>query len=228
VEAIAQGRWQGAKLNDDVLARSIRDAAKTAIDAPFGWPERFVDALNAHRRLETWPADFAETRDAFVRRRTDLLVRERAKKVPLSVSTDRIAYCAMRCAALLGQVGEGVARDGSGLVVEAYPDAALRRWLPDVWAAPVDSYKGEGAEDRRALLLERVLTELGPRFELSAPDQQACVDSDHCLDALICALVARAAQCRKTIVPDTDEDRRLAQTEGWIHLPCDGSLNGLL
>jgi hypothetical protein len=227
VEVVARGKWQGAELNDEFLARSIGDVAKTAIDAPFGWPERFVDALQAHQRLETWPPDYADARDAFIRRRTDLFVRARAKKLPLSVSTDRIAYCAMRCAAVLGRLAEEVARDGSGVVVETYRDAALRCWLPNAWKAPVDSYKGEGARDRRTLLLSSVLAELGQRLELSEYDRQECIASDDCLDALVCALVARAAQSRRTVEPETDEDRRAAKTEGWIHLPC-RSLSELL
>jgi predicted nuclease with RNAse H fold len=214
VELVSRGA------DDATLSGMMAGAAKTGIDAPFGWPEPFVEAVAAHHRLEPWPAG---DRAALVRRRTDLFVHERVRKMPMSVSTDRIAYCALRCAALLGDAP----RDGSGLVVEAYPDAALRCWLPDAWATPVDSYKGAGAQDRRSLLLSKVVAELGPRFEISEPDQRRCVSSDDCLDALVCALVARAAQRRKTIAPATEDDRRLAKAEGWIHLPA-GELGDLL
>jgi hypothetical protein len=49
---------------------------------------------------------------------------------PLSVSADRIAHAAFRCAGLLARLaalGEPVDRAGSGVVVEVYPAAALRR-----------------------------------------------------------------------------------------------------
>ena len=48
---------------------------------------------------------------------------------PLSVSSDRIAICAMRCAELLVELaGDGqLERTGGGLVAEVYPAAALRQ-----------------------------------------------------------------------------------------------------
>jgi hypothetical protein len=53
----------------------------------------------------------------------------RRGQLPLSVSTDRIAYPAMRIARLLGAVaGEPVDRTGAGRIVEGYPAAALRVW----------------------------------------------------------------------------------------------------
>src|SRR4051812_7491601 len=66
--------------------------AKVAIDAPFGWPEPFARAVAAHGRMKPWPAGPGEERWPFERRETDRVVHERAKKLPLSVSTDRIAY----------------------------------------------------------------------------------------------------------------------------------------
>ncbi len=50
---------------------------------------------------------------------------------PLSVSTDRISFAAIRCARILSEVArrEGaVDRSGSGKVVEVYTAAALRQW----------------------------------------------------------------------------------------------------
>jgi hypothetical protein len=82
----------------------------------------------------------------------------------------------MRCAALLADLSrhfksELLARDGSGLAVEAYPDAALRMWLPDLfWATRGQAgYKGKGqaAHERRETILAAILKALGPRFEMS-------------------------------------------------------------
>jgi uncharacterized protein DUF429 len=231
VRALACGTWDGARLDDAVLVDAMlgRDGetpAKVGIDAPFGWPEPFVRALEAHHRLERWPSRPGEERGPFERRATDAFVRTRAKKVPLSVSTDRIAYPAMRCAALLGELRdrlgpEAVARDGAGLVAEAYPDAALRGWLPNLWVAREGSYKGssDAARARRERLVETLLERLGPRFAVADARREQCHESDDCLDALVCALLARAVRCGWTIPPGDDEERRLARIEGWIHLP---------
>jgi hypothetical protein len=99
----------------------------------------------------------------------------------------------MRCAAILGDVerdlgAEAVARDGSGRVVEAYPDAALRRWLPAEWLQGRESYKGVAAEERRERLVSALLADLGATFRIAAEP----------------------------------EDRGLARSEGWIHLPLGG------
>jgi predicted nuclease with RNAse H fold len=231
VRALAEGAWDGRPLDDGLLTRAIREQpGKVAIDAPFGWPAAFVAAVHAHHGLVPWPADYGGQRKHYARRATDLFVHERTGKTPLSVSTDRIAYCAMRCAAILGQLerrlgAAAVARDGSGRVVEAYPDAALRRWLPAEWVPPRATYKGATALARRQRLVSALLAGLGPRFAIHPEHRADCVRSDDCLDALVCALVARAARLHRTIEPD---DRRLARTEGWIHLPRDGSLSALV
>ncbi len=233
VRVLTLGDWGDFPLDDALLSRAIRedeDSVKVAIDAPFGWPDAFVEAVQAHHRRQPWPTDFDARRKHYARRATDLFVHERTGKMALSVSTDRIAYCAMRCAAILGDLerhlGEaGVARDGSGRVVEAYPDAALRCWLPDEWVPARESYKGAGAGKRREALLSALLAGLGKTFTMDADQRAGCVRSDDCLDALVCALVARAAQLRQTIEPD---DRRLARREGWIHLPRDRTLERLV
>jgi len=50
--------------------------------------------------------------------------------------------------------------------------------------------------------------------------------SDHALDAFLSALAARAAGQRRTTVPQPDQ-RELARTEGWIHVPRPESFEGL-
>jgi len=225
VRALARGRWDGAELTDAVLVEAARDAVKAGIDAPFGWPAPFAAAVAAHGRMEPWPAAPDERRAPFERRATDRFVHEHARKLPLSVSTDRIAYPAMRCAAILGALqrergAEAIARDGTGLAAEAYPDAALRCWLPDLWEARAGSYKGAAAGTRRAHLVQTLLARLGARFAVTEDQRRLCVESDDCLDALVCALVARAVQQGLTIGPEGEEQRRLARVEGWIHLPA--------
>jgi hypothetical protein len=239
IRALAHGRWGDDPLEDDVLTDAARGAhvvdggwgdagrpVKVGVDAPFGWPEPFAHAVAAHARTEPWPSGPGEDRGPFERRASDRFVHERARKLPLSVSTDRIAYPAMRCAALLGALqrdlgAEAVARDGTGLVAEAYPDAALRCWMPDLWVAREGSYKGASAaaRTRRTVLTDALLERLGDRFAVTPEQRRACCDSDDCLDALVCAVIARAAHRGWTIAPGDDEQRRLARVEGWIHLP---------
>jgi len=190
-------------VDDARIHRELLGHAKVGIDAPFGWPAAFADGLAAHQRFEPWPEGDA------VYRATDRFVIAHTSKRPLSVSTDRIAYCALRCARLIA----GHPRDGSGLVVETYPGASLWLWLGRDRA----SYKGADGRERRAVLADAQLA------HVDAPREQL-IDCDDCLDALVCALVARAALLGRTIGP---KDERLARREGWIHLPEPDSLSRL-
>lgn len=225
VVALGKGTLDGRKLDDDTLVDIVDQADRAAIDAPFGWPEPFIRAINAAPGY--WPLLPGERRAPLERRTTDFLVHDRTGKRPLSVSTDRIAYCAMRCASLLRVLD--AARDGSGPVVEAYPDAALRCWLPAVFAGVSQSYKGNSAPafERRQQLVGLLLAELGEVFKITSAQRLDATNSDDCLDALVCALVARAAANGYTALPETPEHQSLARIEGWIHLPETGSLKHL-
>jgi predicted RNase H-like nuclease len=55
---------------------------------------------------------------------------------------------------------------------------------------------------------------------------QLMIDRDDALDALVAALITRAAKLGLTRPPD-DEDRNHAAIEGWIHVPVEGSLDKL-
>jgi hypothetical protein len=52
------------------------------------------------------------------------------------------------------------------------------------------------------------------------------VARDDALDALVTALIARAAKIALTVQPSGDERER-AETEGWMHVPVEGSLERL-
>jgi hypothetical protein len=226
VDALGKGYLDGRRLDDDALVDILKHGDKAAIDAPFGWPEPFITAISA--APGDWPLRPGDRRAPLERRTTDFLIHERTGKTPLSVSTDRIAYCAMRCASLLGVLD--AARDGSGAVVEAYPDAALRCWLPALFVGTVPSYKtknSDAAFERRELLLAGLLDQLGDGLKISDAHRFAIAASDDCLDALVCALIARAAERGCTVLPKTPEHQRLASVEGWIHLPEHDSLRTL-
>ena len=127
-------------LDDAALLEAIEGADKVAIDAPFGWPDEFVDAVSAHRNRSGWPGsdddqDIYRFRLSF--RATDRRLIEHGARRPLSVSTDLIGVVAMRCAYLLDRLaafGEPVDRAGSGKLVEVYPAPTLTSWGRSRWA----------------------------------------------------------------------------------------------
>ncbi len=205
---------------------------KVGIDAPFGWPESFMDAIAAYREAPAWPVGLDNEIAALRLRRTDEAVHARAGKWPLSVSSDKIAGPAMRCAMLLTDIAqhrgrEAVQRDGSGLCCEVYPDPALRHWTAGAAGslAARESYKGKDAADKRVALLGIIRDRL-PLEDADGLLEAVALEDDH-LDALICALVARAAELGGTIPPRTADERQRAAVEGWIHLPA-ANLPGLV
>jgi hypothetical protein len=205
------------------LRKDFGEITKVGIDDPFGWPVSFLDAMAAYRTGPHWPSPIDHPTGELRLRETDRAVRKRSGRWP--VSTDRIAVPAMRCAGLLtaiaGHLGaEQVRRDGSGLCCEVYPDPALRRWVAGTSAAlGRASYKGKENSARRMQLLGALLEQL----PLDDPDgrlDQIAGEDDY-LDALICALIARAAERERTFLPESPLELERVEVEGWIHLPQD-------
>ncbi len=198
---------------------------KIGIDAPFGWPEPFLDAIAAYRTGPSWPTGLDNSLAACRLRETDRAVHRRSGRWPLSVSSDKIALPAMRCATLLTDIAEhagtdAVSRDGTGLCCEVYPDPALRRWTGHApeGLAPRESYKGAAADKRLGLGAA-----LEAQLPLEDPDdllERVGLEDDY-LDALLCALVARAVELGLTYRPETEPELERTQVEGWIHLPSD-------
>ena len=205
--------------DDDAVLDACASADRVGIDCPFGWPDPFVAAVSAHRPGQPWPGRHQDSQEDYRRelryRATDYHVRKITNHWPLSVSTDRIGVTAMRCASLLDSLaaqGTPVDRAGSGRVVEVYPAAALHVW--HLWR-PAKSDPN---------VLNAMVTELLarlPSLHFPAGDEQFRCNDD-VFDALICALVARAAQCGATTMPQTPDQQRRATSEGWIHLPDGG------
>ncbi len=207
-------------VDDAAIVALAGGVAKLGIDVPLGWPTAFVEAIVGHSRSGAWPASYAHADTRAVRyRRTDLVTWERLGAAPLSVSTDRIALPAMRAAALVSRLGRREPLDGSGLVVEAYPAAALTRW-----GFPSRGYKRTANAPTRAELVSAFISRTSAWLELSADQQALCRASDDAFDAVLAALVARASACA-LVEPIAEEDRDLARREGWIVLPETGSLD---
>lgn len=206
--------------DDDELIALAADAGAIGIDAPFGWPRRFIEFVAAHHGSGLAPSLWSTPhRDALRFRLTDHYVRAHTGRWPLSVSSDLIGVPAMRCALLLTRLGVRD-RAGDGRVFEVYPAAALPSW-----GLPVVSYKGDRRPARLALLA--ALMRFAPWLELPPPVRARCEASDDCLDALLAALVARAAVLGLTARP-RDQDLSQAREEGWIAVPGPRSLDRLL
>jgi predicted nuclease with RNAse H fold len=207
-------------LSDDRLLEEIAVADKVAIDAPFGWPEGFVQAVSSYADGGPWPA---VDRSTLRYRETDRAIAGDGRP-PLSVSSDLIAVTAMRCALLLTRLAEhGVAVDraGSGLVVEVYPAAALR-----VWGFKPGRYKETSGRQARVALVAELVERCRPWLEFTDDCVAMCEASDHALDAVVCALVARAKALGAT--RDIPEDLlTAARREGWIHIPAANSSTSL-
>ncbi|MFE0751714.1 DUF429 domain-containing protein [Gordonia sp. NPDC058843] len=201
--------------DDEVIRRLAEGATRIGIDSPFGWPEEFVGFVVAHHHNELGTGrelDDIARRRPLALRRTDLQIVESGLGRPLSVSADQIAHVAFRCAGLLADLGVDDRVDG--WAVEAYPAGALKRW-----GLTSRGYKRAANAPVLAELVEALGTaapwlELGDHAETMARDDDA-------FDAVITALIARAAQLGRTTSP-TAADRPVAAREGWIHVPTVG------
>ena len=203
--------------DDTVLLEMFGRSDKIGIDAPFGWPTAFAHAVYTHQRRNVWPA----VSTASLRyRTTDHIVRERIKRWPLSVSSDLIGVTAMRAARLLSENGR-IDRSGRGRFVEVYPAAALH-----IWGFPSTGYKKKPGEEKRRVVTRRLISTTKPWLDWPVNAQQACEKSDDALDAVVAALIARAAATDQ-IEPIPQKHMATAKREGWIALPRSGSLASL-
>lgn len=216
-------------LSDEELLRRAADLRQAAtatgeswaigIDAPFGWPTQFVDFLNQSSAgaapLPPWDSD---RRKQLSYRRTDHAVVATVGLHPLAVSADRIALPAMRCAGLLAALGASD-RSGANGVYEVYPAAALK-----TWGLPYQGYKSTrvnsaGSKRKLTELFHQVRDACDPWLTFAPGTDRQCETSDDAFDALIAALVTRAAAQKRTIPPLAGEEADRARTEGWIALP---------
>jgi predicted nuclease with RNAse H fold len=225
--ALAEIAWHGdtatlesvrVGISDDDIVAAAADVDVLGIDCPLGWPSPFVDFLLASR-AGSLPVDAAGTaadKQRLAFRDTDLRVRQVVGRWPLSVAADRIAYPAMRCAGALARLvadGHPVRRSGIGSrVAEVYPAGALLRWRVGGPGKKTDP-AGLGA------LVEELMRRT-PWLDWAGRDA-ACRISHDAFDAVVCALVAGAVVLGRTVAPT---DLRLADDEGWIHLPDAGFL----
>jgi predicted nuclease with RNAse H fold len=228
--------------DDAALLSEMNRATWVGIDAPFGWPRDFVTAVSSYAELDVWPAP-PEDPKRISHRGTDRVVydllREQTGKGlwPLSVSADRIAICAWRCANLLAtyaeQSGWRLDRTGATGVAEVYPAAALALWPIGRVVEPHRGYKISGTAAQKQMALkkrEAIVAALGALtgdwLDISSHIAAACVANDDCLDALISAIVVGAVAAGRTLPPAPIQSADAA-LEGWIHVPAADALEGL-
>lgn len=208
-------------LDDAALLARITPADKAGIDAPFGWPEEFVGAVAGFHAGGPWPA---ATVSALRYRATDHVVARVTGRWPLSVSTDLIGVPAFRVARLLtrlAEAGETIDRSGSGRVVETYPAAALR-----LWGFASTGYKRRDGLPSLGRLLAALRARTRAWLTLDPPARRLCARSDDAFDALVAALIARAAALGRCAAPPHEHAERAA-VEGWIALPEPDSFDAL-
>lgn len=221
-------------LGDDDLVEHLATAEWVGIDAPFGWPQEMVAAIHGYATAGRWSG---VEKEAFRFRRTDRFVNETVLAEtgrglwPLSVSADRLALTARRAAQLRERAFEASGlrfdRAGADRTVEVYPAAALALWGLErrAYKTSRDPDRREEEGNARAELLAAI-GELAPWLDWAEGTWEACVASDDALDAVLAALIARAAALGLTALPQNGDLER-ARAEGWIHLPQQGSLPAL-
>lgn len=149
--SVAVVRWDGGSArvtdcyrptDDGFVLDLVRGAAKVGVDSPLGWPDEFVRFLTDHAaaavEVRAWETG-EQQRRRLTWRLTDQVVRA-AGHQPLTVAADKIGHVAMRAARLLALLAAEqlpVDRAGSGVVVEVYPAASLKRW-----GSPTGSTRG--------------------------------------------------------------------------------------
>ena len=213
------------RADDDAIMSVIEEADKTGIDCPFGWPDAFVRFVAAHHCGQ---ADIpgsgisAGWQQELTMRRTDAFVHDKLGITPLSVSADKLARVAFRCAILLarlGTAGRSVDRSGVGPVVEVYPRASLQSW---------DLYRPSHRQAAKTQILGCLVTDLrakAPWLDFGAHEQILRLSRD-AFDAVIAAMTARAAARHQTFLPGRG-DLAAALAEGWIAIP-DSPIDQLL
>jgi predicted nuclease with RNAse H fold len=203
--------------DDEAILELAVQADRTGIDCPLGWPDGFVEFVNAHHKGRVPTTSVGpEVRIPLRYRATDMHLVEHGLGRPLSVSSDLIGVCAMRAAGLLAAMAKsGIEVDRAGIrggVAETYPAAAIKHW-----GLNHGGYKGAAKTSTLGAMVDRLKKDL-PQLKLGQ-HEEPCRASHDAFVAVICALVARATmqyRCTEQI-PRGLVQR--ARREGWIAVP---------
>jgi predicted nuclease with RNAse H fold len=218
--------WESAPPVVTHAARSVTDGeilrmcgevaatdGRVGIDCPLGWPRAFVGFVGSHAGGAPVPDDGPGT-ESLRLRATDLAVRARLGRNPLSVSTSFLGVTAFRAARLLRELADGgtpVDRSGRrGLVCEVYPAASAA-----AWGLTPKKLIAEAGYD---MAVEEIRSQVPLRIE----SVQHMLRNDHVYDALLAAMTARAVTLGLTDAAPAHQ-RPNAEVEGWIHVPSVGA-----
>ncbi|MFY9634058.1 MAG: DUF429 domain-containing protein, partial [Cellulosimicrobium cellulans] len=94
-------------VHDREIVELFGSSSMTGIDCPVGWPDAFLPFLAGHLNLDAGPVldhDGIEGRRLLAYRDTDRFVTGHTGLIPLSVSADRLAHPAMRCAVIQARI----------------------------------------------------------------------------------------------------------------------------
>ncbi len=202
-------------VDDEIILEAAHGADHVAIASPFGWPDPFLEFIVSNRTgTVPNPRRVATTsgRNRIMYRTTDQRLREMLGLKLLPSTANSMAAQTLRCAGILArlrEMGIPVSRAGGGRVFEAYAPASLVAW-------GLDEPKYKTTPAARV----RIVEQAARRVSLDLADHRAaCMESDDALDALVCALTARAVALglwRQPLDPDEVEH---APTEGWVCIP---------
>lgn len=107
-------------VGDPAIVDLFGTCAIHGVDCPVGWPKALIPFLSGHLNFDGGPVlehDGIEGRRLLAYRDTDRFVTGRTGLIPLSVSADRLAHPAMRCAVIQAKIAAlhgPQPRDGSG------------------------------------------------------------------------------------------------------------------
>jgi predicted nuclease with RNAse H fold len=203
----AEVRDLAVGVGDDRIVEAFVTADKVGLDCPVGWPVPFVDLIAGRAPA---PVDTGvRWRHSLAWRTTDDVVWKDVGILPLSVSADRIAHAAFRCAGILARVERAARRK-----------RCSRRGLSGGGVAALgDPGQGnQGPRRHRRRAGGKRWLRLGVHEDLMRRSRDAT-------DAVVAALVARAAAVGKGTRPGPEHET-VVRSEGWIVLPI-GSLDDL-
>ena len=222
--ALAVLDWSQNRVGLEHLQLGVTDGAvieiapaltKLGIDCALGWPADFAEFIKTFASPSLSGQTFdggIDWRRQLAYRATDREVHRITGRWPLSVSTDRLAMTALRCAGLLTRLqaaGEQVDRSGRGKVVEIYPAASMR-----LWGLAIAGYR-KSPEIRRQLLGQICAA---AAWLVLGDSEPLMIESCDAFDAVVAALAAgSAALGQSTAAPASSLE--MAKIEGWVALP---------
>ena len=90
-------------VDDQDIVELFGSCEMTGVDCPVGWPDALIPFLTGHLNFDADPVleyDGIAGRRLLAYRDTDRFVTRETGLIPLSVSADRLAHPAMRCAVI--------------------------------------------------------------------------------------------------------------------------------